>query len=583
VLTLLLRNSGQVVEKRQLFEEIWKDTFVTDNALTKVIKELRHTLGDSADEPLYVETVPKRGYKFIATLDEVAVEGKLPEPEPPTELRTLSVRLWTVAFAALFLLAIAGGLWFALRDRRSAGQTPSTIAVLPFKPLDAASRDESLELGMAEALITRLSNLRDVVVRPMSSARKFTDPAQDPVKAGEELQAEAVLDGNIQKAGDRIRVTVLLTDVRSGSTMWSEQFDENFTDIFKVQDSIARRIANALALKLSRNEQEQLAKHMTDNPQAYEAYLRGQFHWNRRGPNWIRESLKAYKEALDADPNFALAHIGVADAYIMMSGHRQMSVGEAAANAEPSIARALQIDNTLAQAHNVLAEFKYQYQYDWQGAEQEFRTALDLNPNVAWIHQAYGWFLMCDGRFEEANTEMERARQLDPSSMTIAAARGRLLYFSRQYDLAIQHYQEMLTREPNDSSIQYALYTVYIQKGMYAEAVDMFLKNQRSGGMPEAYEKELRAAFASGGWEAYQRKVLAGIQRNSERTGQTFPDRLAETYLRLGDKENAFFWYEKVFDNRDISIVLFKVEPAYDLLRDDPRYVQLLSRIGQKP
>jgi Tfp pilus assembly protein PilF len=258
-----------------------------------------------------------------------------------------------------------------------------------------------------------------------------------------------------------------------------------------------------------------------------------------------------------------------------------MSVPEAAAHAEPNIARALEIDNSLAQAHNALAEFKYQYEYDWKGAEAEFKTAIDLNPNVAWIHQAYGWFLMSDGRFDEATAEMERARQLDPSSMSLEAARGRLFYFSRQYDRAIQHYQEMLSREPDDSSIQYALYWVYIRKGMYAEALDMFLKNQRAGGMPEKVERELRDAFASGGWVGYQRKVLAEMER-PDKEGNVAPERLAETYLQVGDKEKAFLWLEKVFDAHDISIVQFKVDPAYDILRDDPRYDQLLSRIGQK-
>ena len=581
VLSLLLRHPGQVVEKRQLFDDVWGETFVTDNALTKIIKDLRHSLHDSADEPRYIETVPKRGYRFIGKLEDAPALAKtVTETGAINERRPASSKPWLISLIFVVLLGVAGGLWLAFTDRTVSGR-PSTIAVLPFKPLDTGSRDESLEFGMAATLITRLSNLHDVVVRPMGSTRKFTDPGQDPVKAGRELQTDAVLDGGIQKAGDRVRVSVRLLDVKSGAALWSEQFDENFTDIFKVQDSIAQRITSALTLKLTRNEQELLAKHLTESPEAYELYLKGQFYWHRRGPDWIHESLDVYKQALEKDPNFALAYIGIADAYIMLSGHRMMSVPEAAAHAEPNIARALEIDNSLAQAHNALAEFKYQYEYDWKGAESEFKTAIDLNPNVAWIHQAYGWFLMSDGRFDEATAEMERARQLDPSSMSLEAARGRLFYFSRQYDRAIQHYQEMLSREPDDSSIQYALYWVYIRKGMYAEALDMFLKNQRAGGMPEKVLRELRDAFAAGGWVGYQRKVLAEMER-PDKEGKVAPERLAETYLQVGDKEKAFLWLEKVFDAHDISIVQFKVDPAYDILRDDPRYDQLLSRIGQK-
>ncbi|HKP70966.1 MAG TPA: winged helix-turn-helix domain-containing protein [Pyrinomonadaceae bacterium] len=588
VLDVLLRNTGQVVEKRQLFDEVWQETFVSDNALTKVIKELRHALHDAADSPRYIETVPKRGYRFIGDVTESPepLNGSMPASETPAVVAapaSPSVKPWMLSLAFVALIGVAGATWYLLTDRTIANNPTTTIAVLPFKPLDAVSRDESLEFGMAATLITRLSNLREVIVRPMGSSRKFTDPAQDPVKAGEELQTDAVLDGSIQKVGDRVRVTVRLIDVKSGAALWSEQFDENFTDIFKVQDSIAQRIAGALALKLSRNEQEQLAKHMTESPEAYELYLKGQFTWHRRSPGWIRESLSLYEQALEKDPNFALAHIGVADAYIMLSGHRQLGVDDAAANAGPSIARALEIDNTLAQAHNVLAEFKYQYQYDWKGAEAEFKTALDLNPNVAWIHQAHGWFLMSDGRFDEANAEMERARQLDPSSMTLEAARGRLYYFSRQYDRAIQHYRAMLDKEPNDSSIHYALYCVYVQNHMYTEAVDMFLKNQRSGGMPHKHEQDLRDAFASGGWEGYQRKILSEIARQLGPSGQPSPERMTETYVRLRDKDNAFLWLNKLFDRRDISILQFKIEPAYDFLRDDPRYAQLLARIGQRP
>ena len=583
VLTLLMKHAGQAVEKRQLFDEVWGETFVSDNALTKIIKDLRHALHDSADEPRYIETVPKRGYRFIGKLETASPHIRtVTEPSLSAAPQPAPARPWVISLVLVVLLGVAGALWLAFTDRTISGQ-PSTIAVLPFKPLDAGSRDESLELGMAATLITRLSNLHQVVVRPMGSSRKFTDPAQDPVKAGEELQTDAVLDGSIQKVGDRVRVSVRLIDVKSGAAVWSEQFDENFTDIFKVQDSIAHRIAGALALKLNRREQEQLAKHMTESPEAYELYLKGQFNWHRRGPGWIRESLNAYKGALEKDPNFALAHIGVADAYIMLSGHRDITADEAAANAEPSINRALEIDNSLAQAHNALAEFKYQYQYDWRGAEAEFKTAIDLNPNVAWIRQAYGWFLMSDGRFDEANAEMDRARQLDPSSMTLRAARGRLYYFSRQYDRAIEIYQDMLAHEPTDSSIQYALYALYIQKGRYAEAVDLFLKNQRQGGMPATVEQEFRDAFASGGWEGYQRKILAQIESLNERTRPEVPARFVETYLRLGDKENAFTWLEKVFDRRDISVVQFKIEPNYDILRDDPRYAQLLARIGQAP
>ncbi|MCA1624073.1 MAG: serine/threonine-protein kinase, partial [Acidobacteria bacterium] len=264
------------------------------------------------------------------------------------------------ALAAFLVGAIGLGyyLFYAGKTAPGVGDKKS-IAVLPFKPLNADSRDEALEMGMAETLITRLSNLGQVVVRPMSAVRKYTDLQQDSIKAGQELQTEVVLDGSIQKAGERVRVTVRLINTRDGTPLWSEQFDENFTDIFKVQDSIAGRITNALALRLSRQEKEQLAKHYTDSPEAYQLYLQGEYLWlNRRKGNWAEQSLTYYQRALEKDPNFALAYIGIAECYIRLSGQGRLTGRDAENKARSNIMKALEIDDTLAEAHNALAELK---------------------------------------------------------------------------------------------------------------------------------------------------------------------------------------------------------------------------------
>jgi TolB-like protein/DNA-binding winged helix-turn-helix (wHTH) protein len=595
VLRLLLQNSGHVVEKRELFDRIWKENFVSDNALTKVVKELRHAFTDPAHHPRYIETVPKRGYRFIGKLrsEPGSIEISAPAitqngnvnghaetavrevPKPHSFPKRLVFVLAVVLISSLAIVL------FLLRQNSQRSLTsPSTIAVLPFKPLNAESRDESLELGMAETLINRLSNLRQIVVRPISSVRRFTDPQKDPIWVGRETEVEAVLDGSIQKVGDRVRITVRLLDVRTGASLWSEQFDDNFTDIFRVQDSIAERITSALALRLSRQEHEQLAKHLTDSPEAYENYLQGQFLWNRRSPGWITQSLDAYKNAVEKDPNFALAHIGIAESFIMLSGHRKITMQEAELRAEPSIRRALELDNNLAQAHNALAELKYQYQYDWRGAEREFKTAIDLNPNVAWIRQAYGWFLMSEGRFDEATVEMERARQLDPSSLTVNVGRGRLYYYSRQYDQAIRHFQNIIASEPNDPSLYYSLRTIYEAKRMYPEAVDAYLKFGAVSGAPQSDIDEFREAYRTGGWNAFLRHMLKEAEADNARSNRESPFRFADIYARLGDKEKAFYWLEKTFDERDVAVLQFKIDPAYDFLRDDPRYPKLLSRIG---
>jgi DNA-binding winged helix-turn-helix (wHTH) protein/TolB-like protein/Tfp pilus assembly protein PilF len=585
VLVVLLINAGRVVEKQEIFDAVWKDTFVTDNALTKIIKDLRHALEDSAENPRYIETIPKRGYRFTGQLKNAEIPGTA-DPGDSRHDDVAGRASFSRPVLALSIVAVTSILiaaaWLVVRYRPApnSGVEVRSIAVLPFKPLNAESRDESLEMGMAETLITRLSNLRQVIVRPMSAVRKYTDPGQDAVAAGREVQAEAVLEGSIQKAGERIRVTVRLINVRSGAPLWSEQFDEKFTDIFAVQDSIAERVAGALALQLSGQEKEQLVKHYTNSPEAYQLYMKGQLIWNRRSQNWMDQSLASYQQALEKDPNFALALIGVADGYIMQSGHRHITMQEAEEKARPAILRALEIDDSLAQAHNALAELKYQYEYDWTGAGDEFRKAIALNPNIAWIHQAYGWYMMSMGRFDEAKTEMEKARELDPSSLTINTGRGRLFYFSRQYDEAIRHFVDILAAEPNDASVYNSLNAAYEQKGMYAEAVDVFIKvNFPAGEVAQEY----RDAFTAGGYEGFLRKKLQKEEEASAKTGIVSPSNMANIYVRLGDKEKAFFWFEKVFERRDSFVLQFKVEPAFDPLRDDPRYAVLLHKMGLEP
>jgi Tfp pilus assembly protein PilF len=302
--------------------------------------------------------------------------------------------------------------------------------------------------------------------------------------------------------------------------------------------------------------------------------------WHRRRPEWIEQSLATFEQALAKDPDFALAHIGIAECYIMLSGHRRITMQEAETKARPEILRALELDDSLAMGHNALAELKYQYEYDWRGAEQEFTKAIDLNPNVAWIRQAYGWFLMSEGRFDEAAVEMDKARQFDPNSLTINVGRGRLYYYSRQYDQAMRHYENILAVEPNDYSSINSLYTIYEQKGMYPEALEAFIKGRT---MEPGKEQEFRDAFNTGGWQAFLQKQLAEAERIAAMKSKPIPWTFANIYARLGDKDKAFFWLEKVFEERDPVTLQFKIEPAYDSLRDDPRYARLLAKIGLQP
>lgn len=606
VLIFLLQSGGRVVEKKELFDSVWKNTFVSDNALTKIIREIRQAINDDASKPRYIETVPKRGYRFIGEVEEksnqvaleieetggeqIAVEEEDKPDEKTVGLKrqissprfAFSKTTLALSIAALISIsALTAWLLFSQKPAKTPRSPIRSIAVLPFKPLNADSRDESLEMGMAETLTTRLSNLRQLVVRPISAVRKYTDLQQDPIKAGQEIQVEAVLDGSIQKAGERIRVTARLLDVRSGAPLWAEQFDENFTDIFKVQDSIAERITNALTLQLSRHEKEQLAKHYTDNPEAYELYLQGQYLYHRRPENWLRKSLSYYQQALEKDPNFALAHVWSAECYITLSQNKTLAP-EVVPKAKESVTKALALDDNLAEAHNVLAEIKYQFEYDWTGAEKDFQRAIELNPNVVAIRMGYGWFLMTAGRFDEARTEMEKAQELDPNSLFIRRVRAQLLYFARQNDQAIEDFQKIIAVEPKFSLAYLHLAYLYEQKQMYAEAIEAWLKTQSLEGAPPEKIEEMHEIFRTSGWQGFLRKLLEGAEERNK-TKPVSPLTFAGLYVRLEQKDKAFAFLEKAFDERDPSIVQLKIEPIYDTLRDDPRYAELVRKIGLQP
>jgi TolB-like protein/DNA-binding winged helix-turn-helix (wHTH) protein/Tfp pilus assembly protein PilF len=616
-LVALVRRGGHLVSKEELMAEVWPDTAVEENNLDKSISAIRQALGEKASAPEYVETVRGRGYRFMARVSEVrdegvgqtraqGEEGLRAEPahaNPDAGARPATQGMsppstshaWRRPFKTFPLLLCVGVLALGLgvavyfwRAGRAAGQAESapvvsSIAVLPFKPLSADSRDESLELGMAETLITRLGNIKQFVVRPISAVRQYTDPNQDPVKAGRELQTEAVLDGSIQKAGERIRVTVRLINVRTGAALWAEQFDTDFTDIFDVQDSISERVTKSLTHRLSGEEKRNLTKRYTDNPEAYQLYLQGHYLWTKRGEGNLRKSFEYYQRAIEKDPNFALAYVGMAESNLLLMGTASAPAREMVPQAIASMTKALELDPTLAEAHNTLAEIKYQYEYDWAGAEREFKEAIELNPNAALIRLAHGWFLMVLGRFDEARAEMERAQELDPSSMIINRARGRLFYFTRQYGKAIEHYRKILEVEPHAGVTHWCLAEAYVQQGMYAEAIEEYSK----AGSLDRYlspeeDQELRETYSASGWEGYQRKWAAEVEERSKDRyiSQTTP---AHNYSRLGERDHALAWLEKAFEARDPALTRIGIEPVYDPLRADARFRNLSRRVGLTP
>ena len=601
LLIFLIRNRGHVVEKQEIFDSVWKGTFVSDNALTKLVKEIRHALHDSAEHPRYIETVVKRGYRFVGCLEgspeavrpahvvrsRVAESENAVLPSPIEERLIAGNSRFSTRSAALMLTVLTASTLLAAWLVRERGTGPSppahvrSIAVLPFKSLDPASRDESLELGMAEAVITRLNNLDQLTVRPLTAVSKYNQPGQEPVDAGRATQVDAVLDGTIQRSGDRVRITAKLIDVESGRPIWSEQFDDDFTDIFKVQDSISRRISEALSLHLTREETERLSKRYTNNPEAYQSYLQGQLIFHARQRSGSEGSLAAYQKAIELDPEFALAYVGVAECLMKLSTIGKFSGREAAARAKPNVIKALEIDNTLAEAHNALAEVTYQFDYDWAAADKEFHEALRLNPNVAMVHMAYGWFLMMEGRFDDAGIEIEEAKRLDPSSIVISSAAGNLFLLSRQYDRGIQHYRTMVATESVPIASNGMLFNLYLQKHMYQEAAEAHQELLRLAGASLDRIARYRTEFQTSGWTGYVRKMARDAESRTDDKGENWPpSQIARLYSLLGQRDEAIKLLEAAFEEGDPFLVRLKVDPAFDNLRDDARFVQMIARLN---
>jgi eukaryotic-like serine/threonine-protein kinase len=489
-----------------------------------------------------------------------------------------------LATAILVTVAVvAAGVMYYFWPQHGASHVRS-IAILPFKPLTAESRNESLEMGMADTLITRLSNLRQLAVRPMSSVRRYAAAEQDPIAAGREQRVDAVLDGSIQKSGERIRVTVRLISLTDGHQLWADKFEEQFRDIFSVEDSISERVAAALSPTLSRQEKKELAKHYTDNPEAHELYLKGRFFWNKRTPDNFQNAISYFRRAVDKDPNYALAYSGLADAYCLLGPYGGSPPNETMPKAKAAALKALELDDNLAEAHASLALILDYYDWDYSGALREVDRAIQLNPNYATAHQWRGEFLMALARHDEAIGEIRRALELDPLSLIINRVLGDAYYFARRYDEAVDQFRKTIDMDPNFRTAYWFLAAAYECKGMYQDAVVEGTKEVELGGDKEdaAAAAAMRKAYANGGWNGYWQYVLASLK---ESASQKFvhPSSIARACAEVGEKDEAFAWLQKAYQERDYQMTLLKVNPLFDSLRSDPRFNDLLRRVNLAP
>jgi serine/threonine-protein kinase len=529
----LVQHHDRVVTKEELLHTIWPNVFVEENNLTQSISGLRRILGERKGENRFIVTVAGHGYRFTAP---VKISSNETQPV----------------------------------------ETATTIAVLPFKPLIEKDRDEALELGMADALIMRLTDSNQTIVRPLTSVRRFTSLEQDAQDAGRELDVETVLDGSIQRAADRLRVNARLTNVVDGKCLWSGTFDERFTDVFSVQDAISQRVATALKLSFSG---EGLSKRSTASSGAYELYLQGRYHWNRLVPTEVRKSIEFYEKAIEIDPAYALAYTGLAGAYISLPISSDVPPAESFPHAKTAAQKALSIDESLADAHAYLAFVKFWFDWDWESAESELKRALVLNPNSAEAHRAYGILLSQLGRFEESIARGERARQLDPLALITRANEGMFLYLGGYLVEAEERLHSTLELEPNFWIALLALGKLYVQQARYEAAVEVFTKAARFCGGSTQPLGMLGFVYGLSGNHAGARAIIAELESMAERR-YVPPYNFAIVFHGLDDRAQTFSWLERAYDARDVLLAAFiNTEPFWRSCRDDERFVKLLERM----
>ncbi len=607
-LVVLVQNAGKLLEREALMQAVWADTFVEDANLTVAISHLRKALGQNGETAEYIETIPRVGYRFVAevrdayeepksliiekhTQSRTIIEEELLPDTQPVAAESLIVRPASTFAGALALavnrrqirIPVAAVLVFALGSflylRRGnegsaaannlAGYGIRSVAVLPPKSLGAGAETPELSFGIADALITRLGGIRKLSVRPTSAIVRYAEASEDPLKVGRALGVDAVLDGTLQRDHGRTRVTLRLLNVANGTQLWAANFDEAETDTFKLEDAISQQLGNALYSDLSQNEKAVLSKQRTANPEAYTLYLKGNYFWNKRGPEAVK-SIEYFRQAIELDPNFAEAYAALAAV--------DASRTKFSPEAETLIDKALQLDDTLAEAHATLAFVRMFHHWDWATAERELDGAIELNPNSPVAHHWKGVYLSIRGRLDEAKAEMNRALELDPLSLVITADIGQLHYFAREYDQALEYCNRALALDPEFWPAHEYLFDIYLAKGMNQEALNELL-NLDFRFSTTATRQRTREVFTRGGIRAVLTQQLHFSLNNNAKEQISIV--IAKYYSRLRDNEHALYWLDRAVNEKGFFWTAYiSVDPLFGPLRDDASFKAILNRMG---
>ena len=543
-LLVLVENRDRVVLKEELLNAIWPDSYVEESNLAQNVFVLRKALGEEKSDHRYIVTLPGTGYRFVAQVRELGGKG-LPQDSTLNE-NSLAI---------------------------------SSIAVLPFRPLVEEGSDKFLGLGLTDALVTKLSSLKQIKVRPTIFVLRYRDATSDLISIGRELNVDAFLDGVFQRDGDQIRVSVQLVRVRDGTTLWAAKFDESFTNLFSIQDSISEQVVRALALELSIEERRQLAKSYTDSTDAFQLYIRGRYFWNQRTLEGLRKSIDYAQQAIAMDPTYAPAYVGLADAYNLLAGHGGLAPRETFPKAKAAAMRAIEVDSGLAEAYASLGFVNYRFEWDWREAEKNFRQAIELKPNYATGHHWFGECLAAMGRFEESLAALRRAQECDPLSLPINTDLAQTLYFARRYAECEAVLHETLEFDRHFARAYIVLGTALEQLGKYDEAVAALTRALELTGESHLALSGLGHVYAISGRKKAARETIRSLEQVSHQHYVSAYN-IAIIHTGLGEKEEALARLREAVDKRDVWLVWLASNPRLDPLREDSRFSELLSSVG---
>jgi len=531
VLQILLEKPGQIVTRNELRARVWPaNTYVEfDQGLYSAMGRLRETLGDSSESPRFVETLPRRGYRFIAPITEsapIAENARIAEPDLRVEkgipkaanrLRRFAVSIVAGLLGGALLLGVFLGFDIAgAREwlRRYSNRPIHSIAVLPLENLSGDPGQDYFADGMTDELITNLAQLSGVRVISRTSIMQYKDTKKTLPQIGRELNVDAVVEGSVVRSGNRVRITAQLVDAATDQHLWAASYDRELRDVLTWQSQAAQEIASEVRIELTSTEQRHIGRAHSVNSEAFEAYLKGRYHWNKRSKDGLRKAEQYFQEAIQKDPNYAPAYAGLADTYILFANFNIAAPGRAYPRAKEMASKAIQIDGTLAEAHTSLATLKAIYDWDRSGAEQEFRRAIELNPSYATAHHWYAEDLLIRmGRQAEALAEIERARQLDPLSLQINAVEGRILSLSNQNDKAIEQGRRALDLDPGWSAGHWWFGLAYEQRRRYPEAIVEFQKAISLSAGNSTFLTALGHAYAVSGQRTDAAEILQQLQK----------------------------------------------------------------------